>query len=855
VRLFVTALVWLVAALPNPGSANEFHDNPWVFVASTHPFNHTLLSAMYDKSATDYQLFYPFLASNSYPGALSGPQLGCLAPTDGDASQLLRPDVDDPPAYLLASSVVDKLLDRLDRHAAWMIAGNQSFRPIYTYASGPRYNFSYLPIIGHSLEAAGDRVNYVGCDPGLSFMAVNSQHSQFGSNFMTLGTELDRVANKPLLLDQMPMHELVHIHQNNYAPYKLASVDYSKISIGWLIEGTADAVAIHRVHTLHGGHRSVMGKVGPYSDNFSRRFYLLRNYNLPLNFEPKNSNVRSLSGAAALSGISERMWQMFDYETNGFWFHVLERYLRGDGGKFTDLWTRLDPIGATQVTSRVDDFLDKHDGNALKGLEHVYPQFLAEFTNWWEARNRGRISEKKWMRTAYNGCVEFDFTLTTTSGTKEFDISPYAGKCVDISVDASAGLLLNDLQLAVAGADRLADEIYVGVSRISGTPLGMQTCYDVVEARGNATAPCLIDPHQGFANWKTGNVASQNTLVRTFNITDIRSRLGQPLSVRLVVVRTPSSHYDLVGELERKTLSLTVSLDLVSLKSDSGASSGKDRRAVMKYGKRQGEGPVTSEGDKSVFEASLEDALRGRVASSGVVEAPSDAANRVLNFELIDEDGENFSVGLLLLEPLTPGVTGEVGVIGILGARKLDGSEVVAYQDPERDSKLTILEHDQSTLRVKGQVNVCAAPPAALMGNDPDLCRVGERLSYDVEGAVAFPALLSTATAFPSFSTPAYEDYKDLRMARLGLRGGGMPSGVDRDGGPDRGNPPASAGGGMDPAGSDGGACAVRKANGACDCSCSGKRCFERRKAAGTLSRQENSCRLTCGKRWMACTP
>lgn len=859
IRAVILAL-WL-AAFPGLAFATEFHDNPWVFVASTHTFNHTLLSEMYDTAPTDYQLFYPFMASNSYPGALSGPQLGCLSPKKDDASQLVvRPEFEDPPAYSLSASLVDELLDRLDRHATWMVTGNQSYRPVYTYATGPRYHFSYLPILGHSLEAAGDRVNYVGCDPALDFMAVNAQHSEHGSNFMTLGTRLGQVADKPLLLDQLPMHELVHIHQNNYAPYKLASIDESKISIAWLIEGTADAVAIHRVHTLHGGHRSVMGKAGPYSNSFYRRFYLLRNYNLPLNFEPSNSNIRSVadatSAATALDGVSEKMWSMFGYETNGFWFHVLERYLNGSGGKFTDLWTRLDPIGATEVTRRVDDFLDAHDGNTLKGLEHVYPQFLAEFTNWWDSRNRRKISENKWMKTAYNGCVQFDLSRTITSETKEFDISPYAGKCVDIRVTASAGFLLNDLQLAIAGADKLADEIYVGVSRISGTPRGTQTCFDVVEARGIATAPCLIDPQQGFANWKTRGISAQNTLLRTFNITDIRSQLGQELFVRLVVVRSPSSHYDLVGKLKRKTLSLTVSLDLLSLESKSESSTANKKRAVMKYGRRQGEGPVSPEGNLSVFEASLEDALRGRVLSSGVPQAPSGTMNQALNFELIDDEGTNFGVGLLLLEPLTQGVTGEVDVIGILGEKKMDGSQVVSYQDPDRESTLTILEHDQGTMRLKGQVNVCAAPLSALMGDDPDLCSVGERLSYDVEGAIAFPSLLRDSSGYQLYSTQAYEDYKDLRIARLGLGPGGTPTGMG--GGTRPGNGGASgAGASSGSAGSAGGSasCSVRDSNGACDCSCAGKACLESLKAAGALSRQDNSCRLTCGKRWMECAP
>jgi len=127
-----------------------------------------------------------------------------------------------------------------------------------------------------------------------------------------------------------------------------------------------------------------------------------------------------------------------------------------------------------------------------------------------------------------------------------------------------------------------------------------------------------------------------------------------------------------------------------------------------------------------------------------------------------------------------------------------------------------------------------------------------EQLSFDVEGAVAFPSLLRDEPGFQGFSTQAYEEYKDLRIARLGLAAGGTLPGTGGDGGP---GSPAAGGGGIDSAGSDPMACSVRGADGACDCSCSGKACFERRKAADRLSRQESSCRLTCGKRWMECAP
>lgn len=842
------AVIAATGMLTSVSHAQTFHENDWVFVSSVHPFpyRHMRLKKSYANSPNDFTKFYPFIASNAYPGTLSGPGIWCY-----ESKEIgVRDEVQNTPHFTVSTSTVDELLKRLKSHAKWMVSKGQSFEPVQTYATGPRYAFEKkirfdvlkIDYFNYTLTPVGDQVNYVGCEPDLNFMAVNSQHSMKGSNFMTIGENVDELLNMPMLLDLMPMHELIHVHQNNHAPYKLAKLDLNRTGLSWLIEGTADAVGMHRVHTLHGGHKAVLRKIGPYSNKFYRRFYMLRNYNIPLGFEMANGDLDGLEDLAVLSAIDKKMMGALGYETNGFWFHIIERYLRKDAGKFTDLFDRLDTLSTQNTTRQVDNFLDKHDGKTLKGLEHVYPQFLAEFTNWWEVRTAKKISEEKWLKIAYSGCAKFDLTTSKTHEMKSLDISDYAAKCVDIKIDSEAAQRLNDVQFVVAGANQSSDDIYLAMSRIVGTKRGTTTCFDIVESRGISTAPCLMDPHQGFANWKGGAATPQRTLLRTFNVTDLQGVNGQAISLRLVVVRVPAKHYDVVGKLNRKKLDLTISLDLASLKPKSGSKPKK--HAVMKYSARQGEGPVSPDGDTSIFDATLDDALRGNVATFGVPGLKSQALNQLIEVELIDDDDTNFAVGFFLQETLKVGVTGPVKVIGVLGERKINGSQVVSYQDPDYESTLEILENDEATLRIRGQVNVCAGPLSALLNEKADLCKTGDRLSYSIESAVAFPTLVNGESDFSLYSTPSYEAYKDLRMARMGM---GPRQGSNS------GSPNQVGGRSGNAGGTPGPVCSVIAPTGSCDCSCEAKTCFGRKTVNQSIRPQEKACRLTCGKRWKSC--
>ena len=859
--LTAASLLGLVILSLASANAQDFHDHEWVLVATTHPFDHVLERNYYDRPVDDSQLFYPVIASNAYPGAVPGQMIECRNPAKDDPTGMgIRDEVNAPVGYSISSQLVDEVLRRLQRDANWMRSGPHALSKISTYATGPRYNFQYrvnaLPSLGYTLTPAGDRVNYIGCAPSLSYMAVRSTLTPDASFFMTIGTQMHKAARKPMLLDLMPMHELIHVHQNNYAPYQLAPYSPSSVGLSWIIEGSADAIAFERVFSLNDGEEETIRRAGPFEDKYYRRFYFLRNYNIPLNFEPKNSNIRTLDGIQAVRHMSRGMFDLLGYETNGFWYYVLERHLKSDKDKFTGLWQQLTTASIQNATREVDIFLDGNDGNHMDGLEHVYPQFLAEFTNWWKKRNQKKITEKEWLKLAYNMCETFDLSATTPGQTKQIQISEYSGKCLDINIDAAIAHRVNDIQLAVAGADQLSDEIYMGVSRIKGTQRGEQTCYDIVEQRGVETAPCLIDPFQGFANWKRGKAAATRTLIRTFNLTDLKGQSGTKMELRLVVVRTPDKHYDVVGELKRKALDVTVSLNLASLKPKSAAANTSDRKTVMKYANRQGEGPVSPTGSVGVLEGTLDAALRGDVSIFGGANPADITLDQMMSFEFVDEDEISFEAGFFIPESIAPEYVGPINVIGFMGDRKIDGSSVVSHQDPNKDSELEIIEHSQETMRVSGIINVCAAPFSALADEtkDGDLCDRGEALSFEIEGAIALPTLVAGYRDFPLHSTPAYEAYKDLRIARLTdlTFGIAQPNGPPGNpGSPSTPNSPRAPGPAS--AGDLPNVCLVVAPSGACDCSCEAKACYEEKNAQSTITPREKACRLSCGKKWGQC--
>ncbi|MEM1402241.1 MAG: hypothetical protein AAGG55_02815 [Pseudomonadota bacterium] len=765
-------------------------------------------------------------------------------------------------AFDVSYSFVDRLRAALKRNAQWLDRRPQRIPQITSYASADRYSYRKLPLIAPYISATGGSVNYFGCTPTESFLAVNSQHSKDGSNFLRFGRSAELLGRDEILVDYTSTHELIHIHQNNVAPYKRKALPKADINPDWIIEGIADAVGARRAHVSHGGYPAIMGRIGPRSNGFYRRLYFLRNYNIPLNFSP-NLVGTGVKGKKRLAGYSRAEYQVLsqiemsmlknlDYETNGFWFHVLDRYLDYNVGGFADLYRRMDTPSLTRLTQQVDSFLDGEDGGAMRGLEHVYPQFLAEFANWWEVRTAKRIGETKWLNVAFNGCRDYSLSATAASKELNIELSEYAGACLDITIDGASAADFTELQLAVRAEDSLADEVYLGMARIRGSREGEQSCFDVVESRGIQTAPCLIDPRQGILHWKHAAQQKPPMLARSFNVGGVRGKQGQDLFMRIILTRVPSSHRDLVGELERRRFSVAVSADYAQLKSKKA----RDPRskAVSRYGKRQGEGAAATAGGMAAADANRLDALRGRV-NTPFGDTKVSISGTQLSVALESEDGASFLVGFQMKEPLEPGVTGAVEATAIMGATDESGSEVVAYQDPDKKSELNISNHDDLSLTFDGTARLCVLPTSKLLNfADPptDFCEAGRRESYEISGSVAFPTVLTSSDAYVFQGSEALDAYQDLRLARMGLLPSGGASGGSTSSGP--ATQSTSSGGNfrgeMAPMG---GSCSITNPDGACDCSCESRRCFEKKRDNDALRGQEAACPLTCGKRWRQC--
>ena len=215
--------------------------------------------------------------------------------------------------------------------------------------------------------------------------------------------------------------------------------------------------------------------------------------------------------------------------------------------------------------------------------------------------------------------------------------------------------------------------------------------------------------------------------------------------------------------------------------------------------------------------------------------------------------------------------TGEIGTFDVQAVYGF--GEKIGLQDPGKPSKMEITQNDPEALVYEVELNVCAytaaqAAASAFANKRFDPCQDGERLTYKIENSVAFPALLpgivSQTGAFEAGEqTQALKDYQNVRLARLGLPQAmnaaydgdtvGAPSPDDNS--PENNFPSTGSQSGSGPANGVARACFVRDPGGSCDCSCDAKVCLEAKQTAGAAIASETSCRLTCGKKWNACTP
>ena len=727
-----------------------------------------------------------------------------------------------------------------------------------------------------TLKATGTDVTYFFCSKGGGFLATLAD----AENHRTVvGSQTVKLDARPPVFQMSAAHEQTHLAQFNLGSFAMSKqVARIKPRIAWIIEGTADATGMFATNDLFSkaAGSTVTPTYGPFSDRYYRRFFLSRAYNIPLNFRKgadkrlAQYHGRDAAILRAADALDDRVLSTLDYKTNGFWYNVIERYLKKKPAGLKPLYRKLTPAAAMDHPTRlVDEFLDTIDGPSMKGLEHVFPQFLTEYATWWAHRFGHRMGRRKWEQLGFNGCETATLSRANPKTVLHLQLAAYAGDCFRVTVQPDAASLVPDLQIRTQAADDGADEVYLGQASARNLADAVRNvdCYEIVAGhKSSKPAPCLLQPTQGISS-------ATPQLARLFTVFEIGNSDGKPVELEFVASRVPGDMHEVGKKLSRREIDVTLSLDLAASNQSPGPGgrsgrthtagpSADERVAVPRYGAKPGRGKILPQGDKSMLQATVRDFMAGRVKY-----LPDEAApflDKQLTVAVGGETdvkgspGDSYaSVTFMLPRDLQPGMTGDIKVMAMSASGADRGT--VGYQNPDQPSRLTILEFSDTTLRFRGTAHVCEGDIMQYSGfmaaRTPKLCDVLPRKTYRVSGAIAFPLLRNSVGRLQSHDTQAYLDYQALSVDQL-VGPDNSPTIMDmlKTFAPDAARKlDAARGAGAVPEQDTTGeaqapACRTRQASGACDCSCAAKACQIRHPEEAALE-----CSVVCSAKWGKC--
>lgn len=709
----------------------------------------------------------------------------------------------------------------------WMVGRGYGEDVLYPRPRGKRVQ----SIMGFTRELEG-MANYLTCqDKG--FFSV-SKTGPLSANRIEVGPAANALVERMPTFHLSAAHELAHLVQNNTAPgARSPNADHRRAANArWITEGAADAIGVLHARDHHGGK----SYFGPYSDRFYRRFFLARAYNVPLN-QPHKAQSEADYGSSGtaqdrlLESIENSALKNLDYQTNGFWFHVIERYLDGDPKGLHPLYRSMTGAAvARNATGLVDRWLDSVDGK-LDGLEHVYPQFLAEYASWPAHRFEGRMPDHRWLKLGFGGCHEIEIRPGAGSAAATLPLAEYAGACIRLRVNPADALLRPDIQLRVTGQNDAVDDIYLGWAAGADFKDAPQSrdCYEHVERSGRrgGSAPCLLTPRDGISGGR---------YQRYFYLPEIvQAGPREPTEFLLVATWVPGEIRDARRDFRIEEIEITASID------SGGVSTGAGDKtpATTDYASKKGRAPVDAEGETAPGEATLRDVFTGDVARmpdlpAGMAQAVDRRIEGSVTVAAEAEGARGAQVTFFFEEPLEIGHEGPLKVF----AASANGART-GVQNPDEDSRLVIEAYTGETLRFRGVAQVCEGGMAALMGagKGAELCRIFPPRRYEVSGAIAFPTARNTeARLRRPPESEAYRNYQDIRLTRLENRLG-LPGAITGEEGPDA---TSGAGGGTQ---MGIGRERVAPAVPGCDCGC----------ASPDRDSGDLECKLLCGRAWKQC--
>lgn len=698
---------------------------------------------------------------------------------------------------------------------------------------------------------AGQLTNYFACMDRLTGYLQTTSCVTRGfedNSLLEVGVEM----NKMVLAGSVPaiamgaVHEYGHIMQFDYVetvPERCNSPYFQWPPATWVTEGLVDGLAVlYAWDTFRQTqiYTQPFGGTGR-SAKFLKRFFLLRPYYLPLHWH----RFGEVKADGRVGYFNTGVTKQIGYRTNGFWVHLAERYLGGDLSQFSAL-LGLQPQASSSVRrsliNRVDRFIDDRDGGRLSGLEHVFPQFLAELAQWHKHRFEGQLSKASADLDAFDGCETLTLTDAAPTGTLSLDLPKVAGKCVEITVASAATEAT--LSAMSFGAGDIADAFYLALAETTGLQRDFD-CYTAMSRGDPRAGPCV------FSGATQGRVAS-GPLQRYMSHPLPAATPGQPITLRLIAANVPGAlEPPQRGPLQKDTFTIVFALE-------NAVMAGRPARAG--YARKRGPGsPVR--GDQP--SGGLDDALVGAVDPLRPIEdalSPAEASlscadeQRRPSFWLTglgapdpsgmgwDEGDDTLTVTIAPGASYAPGSTGRFTAIA---AGQIDGVDY-APGALTPSSSVTITRNDAQAILFQASAHLCAVPPgggaeAARLYGQGGGCRTQER-RVSIQGSVAFPRASECGAQPERVATPALNRLNDIRLARIS---DSLPGLVPSAGAPSQA--PSQSGGSGGGGTVDGAACPATAAAG-CDCSCALQQCI-----ASGATQATAGCRLACASAFRQC--
>jgi len=551
-------------------------------------------------------------------------------------------------------------------------------------------------------------------------------------------------------------------------------------------------------------------------------------------------------------------------ETGG----ALIRYLIEDHmqGGWESLYGLLrSSITDGDVMDSINTFVNNNDGDLYRGLQHAFPSFVAHQASLAFDQYKDYVSPDVWLKDSFGDCQDVSLSDQDFDQTKTVEILPFAARCFVVYHEARSSGWNGEIQLrtqlanAQPGDDRIGD-VFISIAGSGKTSLDTPEYICNAVIQGGDTQRCLLIPSTPPSRDAEGQLQTYyNQPLESKSPKDkgwtVYLASYVPTDVRPGGVESrPGVNVELTWSLDAV---LTDPGDLVDVNQPSGEFELIDMStAVIDHGAKVGPSPIAAKRAagvdvswRSIFDGSASP-IDGRLIDNAM--SSFDTA-----FQFIDEAGDGFGV---FLDPavLQPGYTGPTDAIIAFAGQ--DG--YLSAPDPQYQGKIEIIENTKDTFHFSIDEGFRMLPmsewPRLLQESNPDLCKVGKRVSAKGKGALAFPPTRRSETLPDPTPSETYEGLQLIRRAAINERFGGALPTLNAPNQQGRAGDPVPASDQNRPVGIQGGTpapgiCQVRNTAGGCDCSCAAKSCLQTKQDSGSALPQETSCRLTCGKKWSQC--